>query len=165
MADEHDAALTIVVCEIIIPGVAHILICEFAIGRHRLPRGGGADYGERHLSIERRKGPAFLGKARKLLRDDSLLLRPRLHVAVRHRIVGHGRIDVEAVDRRVRGRLESDLHSAAVGRHDGEVLVDRAGIGTTGSAKPCGRIGIVVAGNSVRRPRLLGQSGGGRDDQ
>ena len=100
MANQHDPTAVVVVIEVMSPRRAHILIRKFEIHRKRLVSKHGLDARDRHLAVDWRKRPADRGESRELLRDRPLLPGSACHAAVASRILGDGRIDIEAVDRR-----------------------------------------------------------------
>ena len=76
-----------------------------------------------------------------------------VHVAIGSRIGGNRRIDVEAIDGRVRIRLPVFAGEFAVGRDDGGASGPPRNVVLAGAAEPSLGIGIVVRRSRLRRRR------------
>ena len=148
MADQHDPAAPVVMCKVVSPRRAHILIWKLEIHRERLVSEHGLEARDRHLTVDWRERPADRGEGRELLRDRPFLARPARHAAVAARIFRDGRIDVEAVDRRRRVRLQNPSSAGAVALHDRCDHGRGAEVGPARAAEPgfgsC--IGVVIRG-------------------
>ncbi len=105
VADQDHAAAVVVAPHVLAPGGADVAVGELRrLGRDR----GLADPRQRQLPVHRREHPAALREARRLEPGDRRLLRVYGEVGVGGRLVGDGRIDVEAVDLRALGQFRVD---------------------------------------------------------
>ena len=138
MADEHHAATVIEVPEVVAPRGEHTLVCPDRAGDGGRVAAGG-DRGQGQLRIHRGEHPADVREPRGL-RDGGVSL-GGLHLPVRvdALLLADRRVDVEAVDRRMRRRSRV-LAALRTGRghgggcHGGRARVVRQ----PGSAQPDG---------------------------
>ena len=159
MSDEDEAAPVVIVIDIVLPGVAHIVVLEPA--RKRSACAGAGEKtpksGQRDLPVHRSVRTALRSEARELLTDDIHFGRIGSHVAVRRRIGRYGRINVEAIDRRLRVGSPFLLRQLAIGSDDRGREIDIAGImmarlGRLGRpAQPRLVVGVVVWGSLRER--------------
>ncbi len=166
MRDEHEAAALVVVLQVVVERVLHIVVLKALVERHgRARREHPAEADERDLAVHRRIRLARRGEARELLADDVGLRRIRVHVAVRRLIGRHRRIDVEAIDRRLRIGSPRFARQLAVGGNDRRRVIDRARVLAAGTAEPRFRIAVVVRlrwRRGLGRRRLRGRGDGMR---
>ena len=104
VAEDDDAATLVLVGEIVGPGVIDIVV---GVGRRAARRHGagaghaGAQGAERELAVHRREEAALAAEAGELRLHDVELFRSRHEVGLGEGIERDGRVNVEAVDRRV----------------------------------------------------------------
>jgi hypothetical protein len=98
VADQDHAAALVVLAQVGAPGLAHVAVGDLARSlrnRLRLDQAGQGD-----LPVDRREDAAVLAVARRLVQGDRAQFGVDRLVGLRGAVVGHRRVDVEAVDLR-----------------------------------------------------------------
>ena len=120
VADQDDAPTVVFMGEIVVPGVAHIVVAGLRPrrrARQRMALHHRHQGGEGELPVHRREQPATGSKASELLLHDAPFGRLDGHGRDDARISRHGGIDVEAIDRRPPVSLERFKAQRAVRVH------------------------------------------------
>jgi hypothetical protein len=162
MADEHEATALVVVLDVIVPRIPHIVILEPLRERGAGAPGGqsGTQTGQRDLPVQRRVESTRRSETRKLLPDDIQLRLIGDHVAVRRRVCGHRRVDVETIDRRSRSGRPLFPRQLAVGcdHRRREIDIARVLAGSARPAQPRLPVAVIVPlrqrGGRLHRGRL-----------
>ena len=148
VADEDDAAPVVVVGEVVAEGGEHA-----AVGDECVREGDRARMGERvqrDLAVDGRVDAAHPGEAGGLRDRDLLLAKPDGEVGVDRGLVADRRVDVEAVDPRMRRRRALLDPGGAVRLDERRRLVGEAGV--VGEVRP----------TEPGRPPTVGRRGRGR---
>ena len=144
--DQDHAPPAIVARQVVVPGVAHVGIGQAPAEVDGAAGDALAQPRQGDLPVQRRKRAARRSEARELLGDHVAFGRVGGHVALRPGVGGDGRVDVEAVHRRLRVGCPCLPRHRPVGGHDGRGVVDGAGIVPPRPAQPRLVPGVIVRG-------------------